>query len=362
MFIFTKGRSKSLPLQVLKQIITVSNSNKNLRTIQMATGKPFREIELPQQKPQDEGVLFPAVLSPNSTALELFAFEDAIRTHKPWLESLLLKSGAILFRGFPVISPYDFNRVVEAFGFPELPYVGGAAPRTQVVDRVYTANESPLDKEIPFHHEMAYLPNPPTKLFFFCEEEPEAGGETPIVLSHVIYEKMKEKHPYFVEKMEEHGLRYTKITGDDDNPSSYTGSSWKSAYKTDDKTIAEERAAKQGIKLEWMGNTVKIISKPLPAIRFDEESRRKTWFNSLVVSYYGPATEKIGNPNTSAEVGNGDPVDDDAVKDLLKIMKEECVVIPWKKGDFLLVNNLTVLHSRRPLIKPPRRILASLCK
>ncbi|KAI3761599.1 hypothetical protein L1987_52019 [Smallanthus sonchifolius] len=233
----------------------------------MATGKSLRELELPQQRSQDDGVPFPAVLSPNSstdsTAVQLSAFEDAIKAHKPWLESLLLKSGAILFRGFPVTSPSDFNAVLEAFGFPELLYVGGIAPRTQVVGRVYTAVK------------------------------------------------------------------------------------W---------------VAKVGVKLEWMGNTAKIITNPLPAIKFDKESRRKMWFNTLTGSYNGPATKKIDTRNASAELGNGDPVDDDAMKDLLKILEEECVAIPWKKGDVLLVNNLTVLHGRRPLIKPPRRILASLCK
>ncbi|KAL8217375.1 hypothetical protein R6Q57_020748 [Mikania cordata] len=305
----------------------------------MATGISFREVELPEQKPQHDGFLFPAVLSPNcstdSTATKLDAFEGAIEAHKPWLESLLLKNGAVLFRGFPVISPPNFNRVIQAFGFPELLYVGGGGPRTQIVDRVYTANDSPLDKEIPFHHEIAYVPDFPTKLFFFCEEEPGAGGETPIVLNHIIYEKMKQRHPYFVDQLEKHGLRYIKIAPEDDDPSSYTSSSWKSAYKTDDKMSAEERVAKHGTKLEWMENTAKIITGPLPATRFDEENDRKTWFNSLTVSYRGPATEKTNNRGyTWTELGNGMPVDDDdAVKDMLKIMEEECVVIPWKKGD-----------------------------
>lgn len=51
----------------------------------------------------------------------------------------------------------DFNEFVEAFGFEELPYVGGAAPRTNIVGRVFTANESPPDQKIPFHHEMAQV-------------------------------------------------------------------------------------------------------------------------------------------------------------------------------------------------------------
>nr|XP_043616568.1 clavaminate synthase-like protein At3g21360 [Erigeron canadensis] len=329
----------------------------------MATGKFFQEVEVPQQKSQIQNhLLFPAVLSPAATDSSVCVLEDAIRAEKAWLECLLNERGAILFRGFPVTSPDDFNDVVEAFGYPEAIYVGGRASRTKVVGRVYTANECPPHMGIPFHHEMSYVPDFPTKLVFFCEEEPGKGGETPIVLSHIIYERMKEKHPEFVARLEEHGLTYIKFAGDEDDPSSFTGSSWKSAYKTDDKSVAEERAAKLGTKLEWMGNTAKVITGPVPAIRFDKESGRKTWFNSLSASYSGPASEKGSNRNTTVELGNADPIPDDAMEDLMKILEEECVAIPWKKGDVLLVNNLMVLHSRRPLLKPPRRVLASLCK
>ncbi|KAI3521487.1 hypothetical protein L1887_10955 [Cichorium endivia] len=331
----------------------------------MATGKFFQEVELPQQKPQDDGVLFPAVLSPNhstSCTVELHDYQEAIRAHKPWLESLLHKSGAILFRGFPVDSPSDFNNFVEAFGYPEAFYVGVLPSRTRVVGRVYTANESPPEKGIPFHHEMAYVRDFPSKLFFFCDEEPGKGGETPIVLSHIIYDKMKERRPEFVAQLEEYGLTYTKVSSEEDDPSSITGSGWRSTYMTHDKHVAEERAAMQGARLEWIGNAVKIISGPRPAFRLNKESRRKTWFNSLAVTYNGLASEKFCKGDISVVLGNGDPVPDDGMEDYLKILEEECVAIPWKKGDVLLVNNLMVLHARRPLLKPPRRILASLCK
>ncbi|GKC93523.1 clavaminate synthase-like protein [Tanacetum coccineum] len=119
----------------------------------MATGKCFQEVNLPEHKSYDGGVVFRAVLSPTSNTC---SFNEAIETQKPWLEELLEKSGVILFKGFRVTSASEFNDVVEAFGYPEFPYVGGQAPRTKVVGRVYTANESPLDRLIPFHHEMAY--------------------------------------------------------------------------------------------------------------------------------------------------------------------------------------------------------------
>ncbi|KAD3067916.1 hypothetical protein E3N88_35796 [Mikania micrantha] len=326
----------------------------------MATGNFFREVELPEQKSFSDGVLFPAVLAP-TTNTNIAAFEEAIRAQKPWLRSLLQTSGVILFRGFPVSSPSDFNTVVEAFGFPEAHYIGGRAPRTKVVGRIYTANESPMDKRIPFHHEMNYVPDFPSKLFFFCEEEPEKGGETPIVLSNIIYEKMKNKHPEFVAKLEEHGVKYTTVAGDTDHPSDIAGRGWKSIYMTQDKHVAEKRAANLGSKLEWIGDKgVKIITGPVPAIRFDEERRVKTWFNNLTGPVNGE--DKIFDEATCVELGNGEAVADDAMEDCWRYLEEECVAVAWKKGDVMVVDNLMVLHSRRPLLKPPRRILASLCK
>lgn len=81
----------------------------------------------------------------------------SIKARRPYVESLLHKSGALLFRDFGLYTAEEFNEVVEAFGFEELPYVGGAAPRTNVFGRVFTANESPPDQKIPFHHEMAQV-------------------------------------------------------------------------------------------------------------------------------------------------------------------------------------------------------------
>ncbi|KAK9066214.1 hypothetical protein SSX86_013535 [Deinandra increscens subsp. villosa] len=297
----------------------------------MATGRFFRQLELPQQKPYTtDGVVFPAVLSPttSTTNLTAFEFQEAIRSEKQWLESLLQKTGVILFRGFPVTSPSDFNEVVEAFGFPEFPSLGGRAPRKHIVGRVYTANESPLHKRIPFHHELAYNLEFPSKLFFYCEEEPGKGGETPVVLSHVIHDKMKERHPELVAKLEEHGVTYVTTVGDDDHSSAIGGISWKSAYMTDDKNVAIQRATKVGAKLEWTGNAVKIIAGPRQAIRFDKGNQRKIWFLN---HGYNPLKSNIDDHDPYYELGNGELVSDDAISECLKIMDEECVAIPWKK-------------------------------
>ncbi|CAK9153492.1 unnamed protein product [Ilex paraguariensis] len=321
----------------------------------------FTVVEIPQQKVYN-GVFFPAVLSSDPTRLtsDVSVLTEAIKLHKPWLDSLLHRSGAVLFRGFPLTTASDFNNVVEAFGYEELPYIGGAAPRSKVVGRVFTTNESPPDQKISFHHEMAQVSVYPSKLFFFCEVEPASGGETPIVLSHIIYEKMNEKYPEFVEKLEEHGLIYTRVLGEEDDNSSSVGRGWKSTFLTQDKSVAEERAAKLGVKLEWMEDVVKTIMGPIPAIKLEKTRQRKIWFNSMVGAYIGWKDPR-NNTVKTVTFGDGSPLPAHTVYDCLKILDEESVAIPWQKGDILLVDNLAVLHSRRPF-NLPRRILASLCK
>lgn len=139
--------------------ILLSCSVLNKKLITMSTETFFVPVELPQQKHYNNDITFPAVLSPNPEILSQNkpSFCSAIKSSSSALERLLSEAGAILFRGFPVLSASDFNDVVEAFGFLELPYVGGAAPRSNVVGRVFTANESPPDQKIPFHHEMAQV-------------------------------------------------------------------------------------------------------------------------------------------------------------------------------------------------------------
>ncbi|GAB4842301.1 hypothetical protein Ancab_012271 [Ancistrocladus abbreviatus] len=286
-------------------------------------------------------VHFPLILFPNPTAINhgclhtLINFTEVIKACKPWLQSHLHGSGAILLRDFPVSSASDFNQVVEAFDFEEMPYVGGTAPRSKVVGRVLEF---------------------PSKLFFFCEVEPRSGGETAIVLSDIVCERMKERLPEFVQQLEERGLIYTWILSEDDNVSSAIGSGWKSTFLTDDKRVAEERAAKIGTKLEWLDDMVKVVMGPVPAIRFDESRQRKVWFNTIVIAYTNYEDAR-NDGNIAGEFGDGRPLPPHIVYDCEKILEEESVAIPWQKWDVLLLDNWAVLHSRRSF-NPPCRVLA----
>ena len=122
--------------------------------------KQVQETSIPEQIFIEENLSFPLVFTPKPDQLTNLSDTVAfLEEHRDEILARLLKTGAILFRGFPVPDAQAFDAVARAFKWAPLPYVGGAAPRTQVTEIVFTSNESPPSQPIPFHHEMAKFQN-----------------------------------------------------------------------------------------------------------------------------------------------------------------------------------------------------------
>ena len=97
------------------------------------------------------GFVFPLTLSPSSSGTpSIESVCDWLAENKTLLSSCILDHGAVLFRGFPIQSPEELDRFIQALEIKPLPYVGGAAPRNPVFKDIHTTNESPPDQPIPF--------------------------------------------------------------------------------------------------------------------------------------------------------------------------------------------------------------------
>lgn len=205
------------------------------------------ETTIPEQISIADNVPFPLVFTPKTGCLTTLPDTVAfIEQNRAEILTRLLQSGAILFRGLPMPDSSAFDTFARAFNWAPLPYVGGAAPRTQVTSIVFTSNESPPSQPIPFHHEMAQVPKFPEHLMFYCEKPSKSGGETPIAYSPMIYERVREALSDFVQKLEEKQVRYTRILPNGDDPTSAIGRGWQSTYLTEDRQQAEKVCQEQG--------------------------------------------------------------------------------------------------------------------
>ena len=90
-------------------------------------------FSLAEQKQVDD-LDFPLLVTP--PAADIRVSEELslqwISDNKEELHKLLIQHGAVLFRGFPVDSLDAFERLLDHTDYVNMPYIGGAAPRTQV--------------------------------------------------------------------------------------------------------------------------------------------------------------------------------------------------------------------------------------
>lgn len=321
-------------------------------------------IEVPEQKIFN-GKRFPLCVAPTSASSTLEEILAWLETNRNQVDDWLREYKGIMFRGLPLPTYTHFDQVLVALSYASMEYVGGAAVRTQLTPRIFTSNESPPSEKIPFHHEMAQVPSPPTHLFFYCEVPPSMGGETPILPSAEVVSRLQTTHPSILHQLETHGVRYQRIMSEYDDPSSAIGRGWRSTFNVDNRSDAEAKLQSLGSTWEWLEiGDLKTVTAALPAIRIDagdKRSNEKTFFNSVVAAFLG-WNDSRNKGETAVILGDSDDYcDASGLQAAAAIMDEIAVAIPWQQGDVMLLDNRTVMHSRKPF-EPPRRILASLVR
>ena len=318
-------------------------------------------VDIPEQRTVS-GLSFPLTIqaSREQSGLDQREFHQWIQNNKREIHEHVIRHGAVLLRGFPVGSAEEFEQLLDQTDYENMPYIGGAAPRNQVTaSRIVTANEAPASEKIPFHHEMAQVPTPPGYIFFYCDQAPSSFGSTSILHSAEACETFFQINPDFAEKVKSEGVQYTRVMPLETDIASPIGRSWRETFKAETKEQAEQAMADAGMTWQWLpDDSVRTTTAVLPAIRFDDETEREVFFNSLVAVYTG-WDDSRNVAKKAVTTANGEALDEGVMQDMIKKMDELAVNFVWQAGDVLLINNHTVLHARQPF-EGDRRILAAI--
>lgn len=356
---------------------------------------PFAFPKLDIAKTYADGVSFPLLVEPPEHVEHLPIRTDAtsaiqyLQDHRNKIFDLVSKHGALHFRDFAAecTTAEDFAAIVtDALGLKPFPYALGNAVRKNIVkDIVFTANEAPADKWIPFHHELAQTPKTPNYVLFYCQLPAQTDGETPVVYSPVVYDQLSERFPEFMKKVEAQGVIYSRTMTRHDRPYSAIGRGWQATFKVDSRSEAEGKLSERGYSWRWGAKTpprsvengvtngnhadgkddhgpedpediLTEISPILPAVL--EAHGKKAFFNQVYASWFGWRDEL--NEGTNAVVlADGSPFPTEFMHALKDILTEHQVAVPWKRGDFVLIDNRIAMHARNPFTGK-RIILASL--
>lgn len=300
---------------------------------------------------------FPAVIIAAESIEDPCAW---LSQHREDILAQLERQGAVLLRGFRLVSDTDFDRAISAFGLSVFTYEESLsnAVRKNRTDKVFTANEAPPEIEIFLHHEMAQTPRYPSKLFFFCELAPGGGGATPLCRSDLLLQAMRQHMPEFVSKCEKYGLRYTNVMPLDADALSGQGRSWKSTLSSDDQAAAEARLQSLGYSWQWLDDgSLKATTPVLPAVKA-LESGTEVFFNQLIAAFMGWKDSRNRHEKV-VRFGDGSEIADEDMLKVMSLSEQFTYDLQWQTGDMAIVDNFLVMHGRRPF-SGERRVLASL--
>jgi alpha-ketoglutarate-dependent taurine dioxygenase len=306
------------------------------------------------------------------------SLEGLLNRERGALKEILRSYGAILFRGFGLSTAEDFQRAADrCFDGGLLPYIGGLSPRGQVKAGIYESTQLPPRLRLAQHHEMSYLPNPPRAIAFFCEIEPEEGGETPLADSRTIYRRIPTA---LLDRFENAGIWYHRTLYGPGRNFIYAAlnkwvkvrRSWMETFLTTDRAVVERICAEQGGAAHWDHEGGVRISSVLPAVRRHPETGEKLWFNHVTTFLMTPESagtarylayrlaylDPLRRP-VHATLGNGEAITLKELRTISQAVDSATVRFRWKRGDLLLVDNFQVTHGRMPF-SGNRRILVAM--
>jgi hypothetical protein len=131
-------------------------------------------------------------------------------------------------------------------------------------------------------------------LFAYCDVAPPEGGQTPLLLSNIVYRKMCERDPAFVKRLQDEGLCYVRVAPEEHDVDSALGRSWKSTFFADDRKTGEENAKNAGFDVEWLPDgSMKYTTAPLAAIRTDPRTGRWMLNRRCVRQPHSERSERI---------------------------------------------------------------------
>ena len=334
----------------------------------------------------------PLIITPENGETSKSALLDNIRGNRESFMQKFYSNGAVLFRGFDINTPVEFEELALLIDPRMEDGYYGTSPRNLVkgTKHVYTASELPPYYPIMQHCEMSYAKHPPVSLFFYCHIEPGYGGETPLCNFRKVYNEID---PAIRQEFDKKGVITVRNYSGLEKKSRFNLfelKKWNEIFLTDDKSEVERQCREQEIEYEWMSNGNLRLQHHTPAAIEHPLTHEKVWFNHLQVFHPAAAPVEYGyihqqqhraktmfwtvflsalvkakslttkpiDQSMNVLFGDGAPVPDSYVKHVEDIIWKNLVIFPWKKNDVLAIDNFSTSHGRLPF-EGKREILAA---
>jgi hypothetical protein len=271
-----------------------------------------------------------------------------LRANSAWVQGRLARNGALLFRGFDVPDAAAFEQLAWAIDDDLKNEYIGTSPRTGLTDYVFTAGETPL-----------------------CD-----------------FRKVwRDLDPAVRERFEKGGIRIVR---------NYTGAEgggrfdlfqlkrWDEMFLTTDRAAVEATCRREGFEPHWLpGGRLRLVSTQ-PVTRVHPVTGETVWHNHVTTFHLSAAPGEYARifrlrpslrsfgfwqlaralvalqraTRSSDDMAmhctsvDGREIPDADVEAVREAVWKHLVIMPWRKGDVVAIDNQSVSHGRLPYAGP----------
>jgi alpha-ketoglutarate-dependent taurine dioxygenase len=287
----------------------------------------------------------PLIVTP---AVANFDLAEWAGNNRDFISEKVLEHGAVLFRGFNLPTPSDFERAAAAI-CKELFSEYGDLPREGVAGKIYKSTPYPADKMILYHNESSHLSSWPTRINFYCALPAQQGGATPVADCR---EVVKAMDPEVLRTFEEKGLKYVR------NFSPGLDVSWQQFFHSNDRSVVEKQCHAAGMTCDWTANDGLRVAQNCKAVTRHPKTGEKIFFNQVQL-HHVYCLDKETRESLLAifkreelprhvYYGDGTEIPDSVMEHVGEVYEKCAVRFQWQKGDLISVDNMMVCHARDP--------------
>jgi alpha-ketoglutarate-dependent taurine dioxygenase len=319
------------------------------KAVNLAGFNPVRESQLNSDQP------LPLVLEPAADQVDL---ADWAANHGNFIDQKLQQHGGILFRGFDLTSPADFERVANSI-YKKIYGEYGDLPREGVSGKIYASTPYPDDKSILFHNEGSHMNRWPARISFFCVTAAQQGGCSPIVDCRRVYKAL---NPAIRDNFEQKGLMYVR------NFSEGLDVSWQHFFQTEDQAVVEAASRKQGFNCEWVNKNHLRVRQLCKAVLVHPITHEKSFFNQVQLHHVHCLDSDVRQALLSifpvtdlprhVYYGDGSAIEDSVMDQIGEAYESNAVRFRWRKGDMVTLENMLTAHGRDPYVGPRKIVVA----
>lgn len=251
---------------------------------------------------------FPAIITPDYKIYNEAEFLEALLQNKPTIKQILLKHGAILFRGFPVGCTEGFVNVINTLNFGKL--------MDDIRDESFT--EGPQSREVQLHQEQSFIKNFPHHLYFYCELPPIDGGETTIADARKVLENLDHT---VKQRFQKKNLTYNKkIIGN---------------------AVIHHPQTNEPV---WFNQ----------AHLFDFNTKLPRWLKRLTMKF-----SHHDNHFQDIKFSDNTSIANEDLHHIDSVITQNKTAFLWQRGDLLILDNILTMHGRTAF-KGNRKILTAM--